>query len=104
MSMISALVKRPGEIPRHVNLSNSLEALQRNVGGYIKVVPLTQDLVVICDEEGRLKGKPYNCRIAGVDYVGEIIMCGVDGEEFSDLPLPWKDMKDVFRRLWEVSK
>ena len=28
MKMISALVKRPGEPPRHVNLSDRLESLQ----------------------------------------------------------------------------
>jgi hypothetical protein len=39
-SMISALTKRPGERPRHVNISNSLEALQKNVDGYIEVVTL----------------------------------------------------------------
>lgn len=99
--MISALVKRPGELPRHVNVSNSLEALQKNVGGYIETVTLAKDLCVICNEEGRLLGLPYNCRICGVDFVGTILMVGVDGEELSDLPLDWKTMKKAFPELWE---
>lgn len=101
MSMISALVKRPGEAPRHVNVSNSLQALQKNVGGYIETVTVAEDLVIICNEEGRLLGLPYNCTICGVDFVGSILMVGIDGEEFADLPCEWKALKLLFPQLWE---
>lgn len=100
--MISALIKRPGEIPRHVNVSNSLEALQKNVGGYIETVTVAEDLVILCDEEGRLKNKPYNCTVCGIDFVGEILMVGANGEDFADLPLSWQEMKICFPDLWEV--
>lgn len=102
MNMISALIKRPGEIPRHVNLSNRLEALQKSVDGYIETVTLTNDLVILCDEEGRIKGKPYNCSICGYDFVGDIVIVGRDGEEFADLPVEWKILKKLLPRLWEV--
>ena len=98
---ISALIKRPGEPPRHVNVANNLEALQRNVGGYIETVTVASDLVIICNEEGRLMGLPYNCTICGVDFVGTILMVGVDGEDFADLPQPWPVMKKLFPQLWE---
>lgn len=100
---ISALIKRPGEPPRHVNVSNNLEALQRNVGGYIETVTVATDFCIICNEEGRLLGLPHNCSICGVDFVGTILMVGVDGEEFADLPLTWQQMKQLFPNLWEVS-
>lgn len=101
MSMISALIKRPGEKPRHVNVSNSLKALQKNVGGYIETVTIATDLVIICNEEGRLLGLPYNCTICGCDFVGEILMVGRDGDEFSDLPCSWAEVKKLFPGLWE---
>lgn len=101
MDFISALVKRPGEPPRHVNVSNSLEALQKNVGGYIETVTLARDLVIICNEEGRLLDLPYNCTICGVDFVGPILMVGVKGDEFADLPVAWPDLKKLFPQLWE---
>lgn len=100
--MISALIKRPGEIPRHVNVSNSLEALQKNVDGYIEAVTVATDLCIICNEEGRLLGLPYNCRLLGHDFVGTILMVRADGEEFTDLPATWKEMKMMFPSLWAV--
>ena len=100
MSMISALLKRPGEIPRHVNVSNSLEALQKNVEGYIEVITLAEDLVIICNEEGLIKDMPYNCEICGFDFVGPILIVGRKGTEFADLPVDWKTMKKLFPDLW----
>ena len=99
--MISALVKRPGEKPRHVNVSNSLAALQRNVEGYIETVTVASDMVIICNEEGRLRDLPYNCTICGVDFLGTILVVGTDGDEFSDLLATWADMKMMFPNLWE---
>lgn len=36
------------------DLPNTLKALQQAVGGYIEVVPLNEQLCVICNEEGQL--------------------------------------------------
>ena len=58
MSKISVLIKEPGKTPRHVHIGNTLSNLQNTVGGYIETVTLRSDLVVICNEEGRLKRLP----------------------------------------------
>lgn len=98
---IFAWVKQPGQPARHVWISNRLEALQANVGGYIEVVP-HGNAVVICNEEGRLLGLPYNCVYAGTEFVGTIIICGVDGEEFADCPEDVNEAIRLFNRegLW----
>ena len=101
MKKIGVLIKEPGKTPRHVNISDTLENLQKTVGGYIETVTIASDCVVICDEEGRLKGKPWCCNICGVDFVGTVILCGVAGEEFTDLPIDWKEMKRLLPQLWE---
>lgn len=67
---ISVLIKEPGKAPRHVNISRTLYNLQKTVGGYIETVTLCSDLVIICNEEGRMKGLPHCCKICGVDFVG----------------------------------
>lgn len=102
MKKIFVWIKHPGDPPRHVWISDNLEALQRNVDGYIETVTLTEDLVVICNEEGRLMNLPYNCEVCGIEFVGTIIFAGIQGEEFADCPLDAKKMKAMFPTLWEV--
>ena len=86
MKQISVLIKEPGKKPRRESIPNTLEALQKVVGGYIETVTCASDAVIICNEEGRLKNLPYNCDFLGISFVGTIIFAGVDGEEFADLP------------------
>lgn len=51
---IMVLKKRPGE-PWHLEpIRNDLESLQLFVDGYIEAVGITSDLVLICNEEGRI--------------------------------------------------
>lgn len=83
---ISVLIKEPGKKPRRESIPNTLEALQKVVGGYIETVTFASDVVIICNEEGRLKNLPYNCNLFGIPFVGTIIFAGVDGEDFADLP------------------
>lgn len=84
---MKVLRKRPGEAVEEIEIENTLKALQEEVGGYIETVTLAADCTVICDEEGRLKNKPHNCEICGVKFVGAILVVGVDGEEFCDVPV-----------------
>lgn len=102
MKKIGVLIKEPGKKPRHVNISDSLANLQNIVGGYIETVTLASDLVVICNDEGRINGMDYNCNIAGIDFFGTIIICGAHGDEFADLQIPWDGMKWLFGNLWEA--
>lgn len=53
--------------------------------GYIQAVPLAADACIICSEEGKLIGFPYNTRILNEIFVGNILFVGVAGEEFCSL-------------------
>ena len=81
-----ALRFRPGEAGELVKVENTLEALQKEVGGYIETFTFATDACVICNEEGKLRGLPYNRNLLGEDFVGTILVVGVKGEEFADLP------------------
>lgn len=72
--------KRPGESWEQIEIKNTLEALQREVGGRIETVTLTTDSCVICNEEGRIKGLPVNSFL-GCQFAGTILLVGVDEEE-----------------------
>jgi hypothetical protein len=58
------------------------------VGGYIETVSFASDACIICNEEGRLLNLPFNCKLLGKEFVGPILIVGVDGDEFTDLYKP----------------
>lgn len=91
--LIRVIIKEPGKTAEETQIENTLEGLQSVVGGYIETVTIASDLVVICDEEGRIKNKPYNCDICGVSFVGTIVLCGIDGDDFADIPKPLEKLK-----------
>ena len=98
---IRVLIKEPGKAAEMRMIENTLESLQKIVGGYIETVTMFVDLVVICNEEGRIKEMPFNCELFGVDFVGTIILAGVDGEEFGDAPMDEETWREYFPRLFD---
>ena len=101
----NVIIKRTDEAIGHSTaISTSLRNLQTTVGGYIETVTIPKefipdeldpdgDLVIICNEEGRLMDLPYNCTVFGYSFVGDIILIGVNGEDFDDVPIRFKDWK-----------
>lgn len=83
---MKAIRKKPGCEPEIIDIDNTLEALQQEVGGYIEVVTVAVDTAIICNEEGRILGLPYCCHFCGTDFVGTVLMAGVRGDGFSDVP------------------
>lgn len=83
---ILVIVKKPGEDAYIEPLfDNTLEAFQKAVGGYIEALSFATDACVICNEEGRIMGLPYNYTFLGHDFVGPILIVGIKGDEFSSL-------------------
>lgn len=97
MAKIRVIVKRPDEEYGHMtNISPRLENLQKIVGGYIETVSLTDKIVIICNEKGKLRGLEPNLRIGSFDVlVGTIIVCGIDGDDFGEIPIDFKTWKKL---------
>lgn len=96
---IKALVKRTDEPIGHMTwISNSLENLQKIVDGHIEVVTIRPGLVLIVNEDGKLRDLPANFRLGGDLIVGDVIVCGVDDEEFADIPIDMKTWKKALKR------
>lgn len=76
----------PGALPEQIEIENTLEALQKQVGGHIEAVTLGSDLCAICNEEGRFLNLPYCGDINYVPFYGPVILVGVNGEDFCDVP------------------
>ena len=97
---IRCIIKRPDEKYGHVtNISTSLKNLQGIVGGPIETIACGGSSVIICNEEGKIRGLEPNFIIGTPPFVdvvvGEAIVIGVDGEDFCDLPISF----DVWKRL-----
>ena len=87
---ILVVIKRPGEDPVVEPLfDNTLEAFQREVGGLIETVTFVLDVCLICNEEGRITGLPYNGECLGIDFYGTVIAVGVKDDEFASLKASW---------------
>lgn len=84
---IRVLRKRPGKWPEFVEIENELAALQHEVGGYIETFGIARDLTIVCNEEGKIHGFPYNCTICGETFVGTILLVGVRRDAFKSVPL-----------------
>ena len=81
------LMKEPGKDPHTMVIPNDLGTLQQLVNGYIEVHKLTDGLVMIVNEEGKLKGLEPNFYVDRLKdtILGTAIFCGEDGEEFADI-------------------
>ena len=100
MRKIKAIVKRPDERYGHVtNISDTLKNLQKTVGGWIETVTITQGVVMIVNEEGKLLDLPFNIFINQDPIVGTLIVVGADGDEFCDCPISMKAWKECLR-VW----
>lgn len=106
---MKVIIKRPcDQFGEEATIPNTLKALQEAVGGYIETVTLDNGVVLICNEEGRLRDMPYNfttrklinSNAFGSLYgqfpiFGTVIACGVDGEEFADIPIDFNEWKSL---------
>lgn len=98
---------KPGVIrPMIYRIDGDLASMQQTVGGYIETVPLGDGLVLVCDEEARLKGSPPNRVIDGIVICGAFFICrqGRDGD-LTDLTLTdAQDIRDTDYRRWMAAQ
>ena len=81
------LVKNPGKDPQTMVITNNLHLLQQLVDGPIEVHTLTDGLVMIVNEEGKLKGLEPNFYVDRLKdtILGTAIFCGEEGEDLTDI-------------------
>lgn len=104
MGMFRAIVKRPDELYGHEsNVFDSLKAMQEIVGGYIQTLTLDSQVVIICNEEGRIRGMDPNCVVCGIPFYGPIIAIGYDGKgNFADLPIKMARWKSHYLKMKKI--
>lgn len=88
-------IKRPQQAVEVREIPNTIGALQSLVGGFVEVaMTFKKGVIILCDEEGLLKGKRHNC----MGLVGDLVFVGTQGVNFRSLT-----DEDVLRILeWEA--
>lgn len=98
MENVKVIVKYPGKDPEELVIPNELEEFQRLVGGYIETLPIAADMLAIVNEEGKLRGMEPNMIVNGDLLVGPVVLVGVNGAEFCDVPVGLDRLGFLFRK------
>lgn len=106
--MMDVLVVEPGKRPKVVTMEHTLAAMQDVVGGLIQVTYPFEDAVgLVCNEEGKLEGLPFNCALrdrGGNIYdvvAGTFFICGLGEEDLCSLP---EDLQKKFAERYKEAE
>lgn len=82
---LRVLVNRSGLPIRAEVVENTLRSMQELIDGPIGCITVTEDLAIVCNEEGRIRGLSPIASILGMQFVGPVAFVGVRGEEFMSI-------------------
>lgn len=78
---IKVIVVEAGKLPVIQYIGNDLKSMQSVVGGYIEEISLSDNAVLVCNEEGKIKGLEANRRVGNDVIAGTFFIAGDDGSE-----------------------
>lgn len=97
---IRILYKEVGKEPQIMFIENTLEAKQKLVGGLIEVVPY-EDVLIICNEEGKLLNMPPNL-VFEYDYIAG--NCFVIGDDYKNADFKSLTDEEILRYREDLRK
>jgi len=103
---MEVLLVEPGQYARMATIGTRLESMQEAVGGDIEAVyPFDDPVAIVCDDAGKMKGKPLNRALRDEDgdvydiVAGTFLICGLGEEDFASLPKELqKKYEDKFKK------
>lgn len=101
---MNVLIVEPGKHPRLADIDESIESLQKTVGGYIQAIyPFEDEIAIICDEESKLKSDTeWNRMLPEIHDVikGTFIIAGLGDEDFTDIT---PELAEKYKQLfWNI--
>lgn len=79
------VVKKVGQMPEIKEVENELHVLQEIVGGHIECFPVFDNVLCVCNEEGKLMELLSNFVFNGDVIVGDVFFCVGGEEDFESL-------------------
>lgn len=92
---LDVLFVEPNKLSVKKSIKNTLKAKQELVGGNIEYtyLPNSEDVVIICNESGKILGLPFNRNIGDDIICGNFIIVGDDLEYGEDRSLTEKQIQ-----------
>jgi hypothetical protein len=79
--LLRVVALEPGRPAYEAEIADSLRAFQQAVRGNIEVFcPFDDNAVIVCNEEGKIDGLPFNRTIHDEPMVGNLVIVGDNGE------------------------
>jgi len=89
------VIVEPGKVPYETEIDPGLKSMQKVVGGLIQAIyPYDEPIALICNDEGKLQGLPYNRALRDPEsweiydaVAGTFFLCGApaDSGDFASL-------------------
>lgn len=102
---MTVLAVNPGKKPTKLELEDTLEVMQKFVGGTIQAIyPFDDPVAIICNDAGKLGGLEYNRALrdtkgAVYDIIcGPFFICGLGEDDFASLP---EDLMGTYYKHFE---
>lgn len=98
------VIKEAGKNPEVREIPNELHVFQEIVGGYIEAFQVLDNVLCICDEEGKFKDYMPNFIFNGDIIVGTVFFCAAGNEDFESLNDDQIEMIVTLLSLFELRK
>jgi len=78
--MIKIAVLKVGQPLSVQEIDGGLKSMQQLVGGFIQMVPISDGIELVCNEEGKFAGLPVNFKLGMDRIVGDVFFTRTDDE------------------------
>ena len=79
------VVKKVGQNPEVKEINGELHEMQEIVGGHIECINIADNILCVCNEEGKFNGLPANFVFGGDVIAGDVFFVAAGEEDFESL-------------------
>lgn len=98
------VIKKVGQKPEIKEIPNELHKMQEIVGGYIECINILDNVLCVCNEEGKFKGFTPNFIFNRDVIVGDVFFCAAGEEDFESLNDNQIELIMTLLNLFELRK
>ena len=97
--IIKVIYKKVNKAPKIIEIKNDLETKQRLVNGLIEVVPYIDNMLIICNDEGKINNLKANVLLDYDFIAGDFIIVGDDYENADFKSLTEEQIKEAVKDI-----